>query len=727
MKRSEAIQFLKENPVFWSRLGFCYDPPLKNEQGKPLVFTEDLEKFAKYHRSFAASGVKIQTCILHSGWMGVEEFDYSLTDRVMEAVFRENPDAFYIPRIKLNVPVDWCRENPEEVFVYYEGPREAESVRALVDTPQQDWLGYEAPNGYYRAGDYVDHRPNVNGQIARQSFSSKVWLRDAGIALEKLIDRLENGLYGSRILGYHVSFGVSGESVLWGRASNHYGDYGIAHTRHFVEWGLKKYGSMEKLRQVWGEERFREEQLVLPSPKERYSRNGSVAEFFRADTLGTVSADMDEFLSISCADAVEYFGKIVRRMAPEKLVGTFYGYFLHTDNPNYAGHLDLERLLQSEYVDFFAAPKSYYRCGPGQPGGEMCTVQSVNRKKLWLDETDVRTHLADGDIPEWLCETFEDSRCVLWREFCKNLSHNSGFWWMDLGGGWFDDPALMEEVGKMARLNEKLQRQPYRSPADVLVLVDEAFIQNMSISTDLRCGFMEDPLAELHRCGVVADLYRLTDLTSLDLKQYKLIIFAYTFCVTPEQQAFLQKAVSPDVVLVYHYVSGIRDGSSCSLENVRAFTGFAMEEVPREADGTSQTQVNDPSATLAEHACPGCAFPKIRVSDPQAEALFTADDGTVQAWQKDRKIAVTEPYIQAQQLRQIANLAGCHLWTDCGQIFWADNRLAGVFAKKELCGEIHFPETGSWREAFSGKVFRNVSAIDLEALQTNAAVFLAEA
>lgn len=726
MKRSEAIRFLRENPVFWSRLGFCYDPPLKNVQGKPLVFTEDLEKYAKYHRAFAASDVKIHTCILHSGWMGVDEFDYSLTDRVVEAVFRDNPDTFFIPRIKLNVPVDWCREYPEEVFVYYEGPRDAESIRALVGTPQQDWLGYEAPNGYYRAGDYVDTRPNVNGQIARQSFSSKKWLHDAGIALEKLVNRLETGPYGSRILGYHISFGVSGESVLWGRASTHYGDYGIAHTRHFLEWGLKKYGSMEALRQSWGEERFDGEHLVLPSPKERYARNDSILEFFRADASGTIATDMDEFLSITCADAIEFFGQIIRRLSPEKLVGIFYGYFIHTDNPNYAGHLDLERLLQSDYVDFFAAPKSYYRCGPGQPGGELCAAQSVNRKKLWVDETDVRTHLAQEDVQEWLCETIADSRCVLWREFCKNLSHNSSFWWMDLGGGWFDDPKIMDEISKMARLNRELQRQPCQSPADVLVLADEECIKKMSISRDLRCGFLEDPLMELHRCGVVADLYRMTDLTSLDLKQYKLILFAYTFHVTPEQQAYLRQSISPDTVLVYHYAAGIRSDSTCSLENVRAFTGFAIEEVSKYSDGTVLMQGNSSSASASSPFCPSCPFPPIRVNDPQAAALFTDRDGKVQVWQKGQQIAVTEPYIQAQQLRQIAIMAGCHIWTDCELTLWADNRLAGVFAKQKLTGQICFPEAGNWREIISGKVFRNVSAIDLEALQSNVAVFLTE-
>ena len=30
-----------------------------------------------------------------------------------------------------------------------------------------------------------------------------------------------------------------------------------------------------------------------------------------------------------------------------------------------------DRYADGTYVDYFAAPKSYYRCGPGEPGGEM--------------------------------------------------------------------------------------------------------------------------------------------------------------------------------------------------------------------------------------------------------------------------------------------------------------------------------------------------------------------
>ena len=716
MNRQEALTYLREHPVFWSRLGFGYDPPMKNEQGKPLVFTEDLDKYARFHRGFAAAGVKIQTCILHSGWMGVDEFDFSLTDRVVEAIFRDNPDSFFIPRIKLNVPIDWCRKYPEELLVYYEGPRDKESIRALVGTEKQDWLGYQAPKGYYQAGDYVDTRPNVDGVIALQSFSSRKWLQDAAAVLKRLVERLEQGPYAHRILGYHIAFGACGESVLWGRASNHYGDYGIAHTNRFLDWALEKYGSMDALRQVWGEDRFDGDRLILPSPAERYHRAESLQTFFRADPLGTLSQDMDIFLSKSCADAIEHFGSVIRKAAPEKLIGAFYGYYIHTDNPNYAGHLAWDQLLQSENVDFFAAPKTYYRTGPGQPGGTLCAAQSVNLHKLWVDETDVRTHLAFRDIsesewtgnaakkqakqPEWLCRDFRDSRSVLWREFCKNLSCNSSFWWMDLGGGWYDDPDLMEQVQTIAALNRTVQ-QPYESAADVLVLLDDGCIEKMSISRRQREGFMEDPLMELHRCGAVTDCYRLRDLPELDLRRYKMIVFAYTFDISETLRQELRARIPADAVLVFHHAAGVRKDGTVSLENIQDLTGFRMESRAADADYTA-----------------------LQVCDPAAEVCFRNEDGMPTVWKKANRYAITAPYPRAEVYRSMAEAAGCHLWTDCGQILWADNRLAGVFTGETLSGCLRFPATGTWREVISGQIFRNVSAVDLACLQNNAAVFL---
>ena len=262
-------EFLKNNPVFWSRLGFCYDPPLKDEDGKPLVFTKNLDKYSKYHRDFSKHGVKIHTCILHAGWVGVNEYDYSLTDQVLEEIFKDNENAYFIPRIKLNVPVDWCYENPEDVFVYEGGPTTSEEIKSMVGTLKQDYIGYDSPNGYYRSGDYVDTRPNVGGLIARQSFSSEKWLKDAGVALEKLINRLEHSAYADRIIGYHIAHGLSGESVMWGRMSNRYGDYGITNRKEFYAWGIHKYKTQEALETAWGHKGINGENVRIPLTAKR--------------------------------------------------------------------------------------------------------------------------------------------------------------------------------------------------------------------------------------------------------------------------------------------------------------------------------------------------------------------------------------------------------------------------------------------------------------------------
>ena len=644
-----STEFLRDNPVFWSRLGFAYDPPMKNDEGRPLVFTENLDSYGKFHRAFGKAGVKIHTSILHSGWVGVDEYDYSLTDRVLDEVFKDNPDIYYIPRIKLNVPVDWCAKYPEDVFVYPEGPETADEIKALVGTLRHDWLGYDAPHGYYMAGDYTDTRPNLGGVIARQSFSSKQWLHDADTALRKLIERIENCKYADRIAGYHIAFGVSGEAILWGRASEHYGDYGIGNKKAFFDWGLEKYRSIEALRKAWQQPNLTRENLILPSPDERYARKETVKSFFRGCENQIISRDFDEFTSEITSCAIEFFGKTIKELAPSKLVGAFYAYFIHTDNPQYAGHLSLERLLDSPYVDFFAAPKPYYRCMAGEPGGFMSPAQSINRKKLWVDEMDGRTHLAKNVEAGWESKDMSATRSVLWRELSKNLSTNSGFWWMDLGGGWYDSEEMINEVSELVKLNTELRKKEHISESDILVLVDEESILNMNISTDIRQGFMEDFLCELRLTGSLFDLYRLKDLESLDLSRYKLIIFAYTFKIDNKARQLINK-IPADKTVMFNHTAGIINDSDCNIENSESLIGTAL--VPLD-DGKYD-------------------FPEVVLPDGSRICTTTRENGGC-------NIINTLPYPKAEILSAIAKEAGCHSYTDNFATVYGDNRFIAVF------------------------------------------------
>lgn len=706
MTRKERIVLLQKNPVFWSRLGFCYDPPLKNAAGRPLVFTEDLSVYGRYHEQFAEIGVKIHTAILHAGWMGVDEYDYSLTDRVLDEIFRRDPDGYFIPRIKLNVPIDWCYENPEELFVYPEGPRTAEAIRALVGTEKQDYIGYEAPNGYYMAGDFVDTRPNVGGLIARQSFASKKWLRDATVALEKLIDRLENGKYGDRILGYHIAYGASGECVFWGRMSERYGDYGICARRAFFDWGLRKYGSRKALAEAWCQGiDVTWDTLRLPTPEERYAVKDSVAGFFRGRDVQQIATDLDLFHSEINCDAIEHFGSVVRKCAPDKLVGAFYGYFMHVNNAAYTGHCAIERLLDSPNIDFFAAPKSYYRCQAGDVGGHLAAVQSVGRKKLWLDELDNRTHLAKGVEAGWESEGMHSTRTVFWREFAKNLSANAGFWWMDLGGGWFDDGEIMAEFARLRAANDLLHTKPHESAADILVLVDDACAMHMSISEDLRLGFMEDFLYELRLTGCLSDLYLLSDLETLDLSNYKLIVFAYTF-ETSEKQREVVKSIVKDKLLLFNYAAGVISDGGVSLDHTASLTGVTLAAIEK--------QEYD--------------FPTLAVCDGDARVLIRDEAGNARTARKENVIVNTKPYLKAEELRRITDLAGCHAYAPVGNVVYGDARFLGVFTGKEqpISSPVTMREQGSYRELISGKRYESTATLSHPLPPKSAAFFLKE-
>ena len=678
-------RLLRGEPLFWSRLGFCYDPPIRDAAGRPLIMYADQSRFVRYHRQFADAGVRIHTSILHAGWMGEDEYDYSLTDRILDEFFAANPDCLYMPRVKLNVPPLWCRAHPEDTFVYWEGAphRTAAEIADLAGGPRQDWLGYEAEHGYQIAdADFVDPRPNVRSLIALQSVSSEQWKRDAGEALARLIDHIESGPYAERIVGYHVGFGPCAEVMQWGRACGHYGDYGIAQLRNFYRWAEEKYGSREGVRAAWELPEIDENACFLPSPEVRYARNDTLDGLMRVGKM--LCIDYDRFVSDAVVDAVTHFGRIVKEKTG-KAYGSFYGYMNFCENAQYAGHLAIDRLLDSPYIDFLAAPKSYYRANENNPGGEMIPAQSVNLKKLWLDELDNRTFLAgDGN---GRVDNVEDTCGVFWREFAKNLSHNSGFWWMDLGGGWFDHPALMAQVERMARAKRLIEQQPYESAADVLVLMGEEGMLRAGVSTSLTNSCSRDFLAELAMSGVLFDTYRLSDIHAIDMSRYRLVIFAHTLAIGGDVPGWARSLEARGATLMFNYAAGYYTGDRAGLDSVRAFTGFDCAQ-----DGLSE-----------DGDCP-----TLCITDADVEIL-AAENDRAKLVRRGRRVMNCLSRITRCQLREIAERAQCRLIGEAGAVYYGDARFTGVFFSGK--NAIHLPEKADWRDLASGALHADTDCV----------------
>lgn len=650
--------YLRDNIIFWSRLGMGLVPVTLDENGDPVIYDKNFSQL-RFHQAFYEQGIKLHSFILNSGWVGDGKFNYSTTDATMDAAIQIGPEAKLIPRIKLDVTVDWCKNHPEEVFVYPNGPRDVEGIRALVGTPEHDYLGYEAPNGIYM-GDPEYQRPNVNGKICMQSFSSDKWLEDAKEALQKLILHLEEK-YPNRIIGYHIAYGISGETMLWGRMDRKYGDYGITNQKKFKAFLKERYGI----------------EAEMPMPDKRYSQKGNMEEFLRVNN--DISRYYDEFTNEVNSHAAEYFCKAVKEVAPDRLTGVFYGYFLGVRNIAYVGHTEIGKLIDSPYVDFFAAPKLYYRCRPGDAGGEFACTQSINMKKVWVDECDNRTHLAENVPEEWRSNNLTQTENALTRELAKNLSHDSGLWYMDLGGGWYASDEIMKVIGKLNKINERIRVKPHESISDILVIIDEKFISMTSVTDHYLYAYTTDFLCNMRRSGSLLDVYRLADIEAIDLSRYKLIIFSNTLKLSSAELEYIRSKTK--AAFCFNYAAGCVADGRFSFENTKAVTGFELCEVKDTAYDMPALRILNEENYIRKGAKGELAY---KIVDERLHVMNAV------------------PYLDIASMREIERLAGCHNYCDADYTVYADNRFLAVIASNEgFAGKIDFGDEKKWYEVNS--------------------------
>jgi len=408
----------------------------------------------------------------------------------------------------------------------------------------------------------------------------------------------------------------------------------------------------------------------LGTPDSRYKQCGTLSEFMRAENL--IARYYDEFTDEVNSDGVEYLCKAAKEFAPTKLTGVFYGYFMGIGESGYTGHTNLQRLLDSPYVDFFAAPKTYYRVQAGDSGGEYSTTQSINRKKIWVDECDVRTHLAKTDsVANQGSDTMQTTKNALYRELGKNLSHNSGFWFMDLGGGWYDSPEMMDLVEELNQLNETIRKKEHQSLSDVLVVIDEKSTSVTSIGFKSLC-YRVDIIADLKQSGALVDIYRQCDLRELDLSQYKLIVFACNYMLKKEDVDYVISKT--DATIMFQYAAGCLDGETCSLKNTKEVTGFSLYEL-------SESPYD---------------FPCLKV---QGASLFDTETGNTVAEKRDGRIYVMNTCLKlsVSEVKQLVEMAGCHIYCEADYVLYGDNRFLCITAnEKEYAGEIDFGAEQNW-------------------------------
>ena len=688
----ERIEFLRRNPIFWSRFGIEYD-------------SGDWEKHtrnAQRHKALYDKGILVHSSIIPVGWVGPGRFDYTETDQLFALLFSTAPDILFLPRIKLNVPEGWCETYPDDVYVYAGGPRTTQEILAMIGTEV-----------------HGSHPTKATDLIALQSFPSAQWKHDASQALRRFVEHMESSPWADRIIGYHIAYGTSGETTQWGswdKNPRHKGDYGVNATKAFLAYAAQRGHIFDDVPPI-DERFFISDQPVLEN---RYHvGTPTLKQLFYHTEQDKRCITYSEFTRDFNMDAIEAFCKVVKDIVPEKVTGVFFGYITEPENCANTQHTGFDRLLSSPYVDFVAGPKGYNRVGPTDPGFGQAVPNSVNRKKLWVDEIDNRTHLNTWRGPkDYPAKNFQQTRAVYWREFTKNIVFHQGYWWMDLGGGWLDSEEIQDE---MVLLNET-SRQLYQEEAnqhrvaEVLLVINENAMHHMRPNFNLHYATIGYTGAIIKESGVPIDFYRTADLDEIDLSGYKMIVFLNAFYEDAAKLQHILTKTSAGCHIIWNYAAGIlyKATGSFAPDIVTRLTGFSLCEYP--------------IGGIAEHkdAC----YPVLYVKPGESvTALDHYSDGQIKT--ASRRDSTGRTHIMnampadmtVDKMRALLRGAGVHLYAPAYCPVHADNRFIYVLSERQQQVVISLKKPVTCRNIFTGEVFEKASTIRMD-MDEGTCVFL---
>ncbi len=698
MKINEILDLMQHTP--WN---FFYMNGTWGAWGGDCDDPKSFEPYNIRREKIDYIGSTINTVPMPGWWVGIDKYDFTHFDKHMSVLLEGHPDRYFVPRLGMEPPLDWDRENPEELCVYWNGPTTAEEIRALVGTEHQDMQGHDG----------INYPPFPDHRISRQSFSSKVWVKDACKALAELVKHVESSPYADQVIGYMPAFGNCGECMWWGDWRNQgdprKGDFGISHRKHFYNWAVKKYGSLENLRKEWNIPDLTIDNLPMPTPPERWSEGGkTLRQVLLADDKRQYDCNL--FHSDACFDAIEAFGKVIKDISG-KAAGAFYGYF-QDETVGYAGHLATERAMTTPYVDFYSSPKGYHYCLAGDPGASQAPGQSFARKKLWIEENDSRSHHA-SDLAR-KNKTADDTETAFWREIYRALVYKQGFWWMDIGGlndDWYADERMVEMFRHQADFYKKWSKIERNNIAEVLFVEDEESCAHTTYLSSPQRNLRLRLERELRHCGAAVDHLRISDIFEVDMSKYKFIVFCHAFVLPEELWNKIKERIRPDAHVLFNYAAGLL-APEFSYENQHTVTGFRVQESGK------RLQHRDIYKHIYWHCTHHCPkdYPLLHiVAEKGQEVLQTSPDGYILTARikrgEGKNIFSSEFTLRTPIIRKLLEDAKVNFLAPEYCSVHADDKLIGFFPHYDCHFDYDF--NGKWRDVITGEIVSGKTTLSI--------------
>ena len=538
-------------------------------------------------------------------WLWFDTYDFEPVKRQFDDLLSANPNAEFLVMLDLNSPL-WL-------------------TRQLY-----------AVNG--------DSYANLS-----EAVSIPRWREATGTYCDALVDFLEEH-YGSRIRAYIPACGSTDEWM------------------DLCDGGAGKYKS-ERYR-AW----CREKGLPVPDDVPARSRRGRFGfeNVLRDPATDAESIRYWRFTSSLVCDTIREFADRVRKRCGREIeLGVFYGYILELGGDWVKkGHLAYQELLASGSIDFLISPGTYEHRKIGDGGGFMVPMGTVRRfGRNYLHECDQRTHCFNPNLSRAVRLEFQhwqdeaEDIAGMRREMALSLIHHTSLWWFDMWGGYYQSPAVFDNLARMKELWDRYSGDDSPGRAEIALVVDPdgaALVNDEAAGAD---RFHRDLCHLLNRVGAPFEAVSFDDLLEPGAaEKYKFLVFASIFELNEERlRRYRERIAGGGRTILWLYAAGISDGIQIQLERNRELAG-----VPFGTPGLSLTEY-DSHRTL--YLC--------------------------------RPEELTVPL-----LRQAVRDAGVHIWTEEEAPVFANARLAAFHTARGGERSLMFPaEVAAVTELFSGRRF----------------------
>ena len=528
---------------------------------------------------FAKAGYNIMITEIYFPNIMNNDKDFSLNiaevRRKLCAFLKANPNAYMLVRVELEFPEQWRQAHKDE------------------------WVDVANKNAVPEPASL-----DADGKTVKNiSFASEPGWKLIKEKLQEFYDLILAAPEGSRLVGMHIGGGVYTEWHPFGISAEP--DTGKAMTKYFQNFAKEKYGDINKINNVWKTSYSSVNAITVPDLN---TRNTTKDGDFRDPAQERYLLDYFDAHQKVVTDLVLDLGKLTKEAFKKHnrdvIIGTFWSYLWENASVT-TGQGEVERVMKSPYIDYFSAPYSYAHrpqdAGRAEPDGSAyfrtiahsCALNG----KIFISENDSSTHLKGQ--PSWLVEYTTsgetESISLMKRTYAYTFTENAGQWWYDFGstnGSIFNTPGMMNAAKKLMELSNKYLNKDYDNHADVLVVYDIQSYKYMRqqwqdrVSDDLCLSLTNS----LQKVGASYNRIFAFDLEKIDLKQYKLVIFADVLYMSKETRNTVKNKVMKDGRNVWFiYGTGYTDGTKNDVAYINDITGMTVQKVTQ---GSSSVRTN---------------------------------------------------------------------------------------------------------------------------------------